>query len=141
VPDGEAQYWSYLALLNVDNSGANDLVRFGQWCQASTGNANGLTTKSTTDLGIGLNGAMATVMASYRLEANSDVTISMTVGSSTFSQTYTGGIARPSSVEVGLRLYPTGGSFNLDSFTVVPEPASLGLIGVSGLALMRRKRA
>jgi MYXO-CTERM domain-containing protein len=39
--------------------------------------------------------------------------------------------------------FDTGNTFHLDNFTVstVPEPVSMGLLGLAGLASLRRRRA
>jgi hypothetical protein len=37
-------------------------------------------------------------------------------------------------------MWPENAGINIDNFQVTPEPASLALIGLGGLVMMRRRR-
>jgi hypothetical protein len=141
----ENLYASGIILLNVNNSGEADLVRVASYVQPSTASAGSLATVATgSDLGIGLNGPMTTVTASYTRINAQNSSLALTIGSTTVTGNFTG-YWTPTNVEVGLRLFPatTGASLQLDNFAVgpIPEPASAAMLGMVGLVIGRRRRA
>lgn len=139
-----SQFASGIVLLNVNNSGTpavNDQIRVASYVQPSSASAGTLTSlTSGTDLGIGLNGSPTTVTATYTRISAQNSSIAMTIGANTYTGNFTGWWS-PTNVEVGLRVFPNGGSYAIDNFTVVPEPAALSLAGAIGLLVLRRNRA
>jgi hypothetical protein len=137
------------ALMNFDNSGTNELARFGTY-QAITGIGTTNGTPSTGN-GITLNDpTFQTVTATYTRTSAQNIELTLNVGgfTSTFTNT---NFASYTNVGIGIRVYPVPGtpanSYLFDNFTVnvVPEPSALtlaavGLIG-SFFGLQRRRNS
>jgi hypothetical protein len=77
--------------------------------------------------------------------ANYSLTLTNSSGSTTLSgvvasgQSAFVGFVSPSGFTSATASY-TGGEYSLDNFSVTPEPASLGLLGISAAALLNRRR-
>lgn len=138
-----------LALFNVNSSGALDNIRFTSatsagWDPASNGNPTetnlSLTAASNADAGVNT-GAFAPISVTYSINASNRIVLSMTAGSRTLVSAPITGTTAFSNVEVGFRLSPGGDAqtVDVDNVSIVPEPAALSLLGLAGLALVRRR--
>ncbi len=144
---------SLLALLNVDASATNERIRFfkdGNWSTSSAGTQVGSNNDSSSSI-VAVGDPFKTLTLTYSVSGTTP-TLTLAVGSFSATSAFSAGdaITNP---EFALRIYDAqtsdGSSItqhtttaNFDNFQVVPEPASLGMLGAGlGLALMRRRRA
>lgn len=140
----ESDFGSGSILLNIDNSAPGlERVRVGSFTQPSTGSIGSTDLLvPQQDIGIGVNGPLTTMTATYTRIDNQKSTLALTIGSTTVSQLFTG-FWTPKNVEIGLRLFPgsTGTSYQLDNFNVVvPEPALAGSMALAATVLGFRRR-
>jgi len=143
-----------LALFNVNASGGNDNIRFtlptatqyvNPASTASTEPTLSLTTNSYADAGITVN-EFKTISASYWLNEEGKIVMSMTAGTRTLESAPITGLDAFSQVEIALRISPAGADadyilFDNIDVSMVPEPTVLGLIGAAGLLMGRRRHA
>ena len=138
----------YLALLNFNQSGTNELIRFSTDASPSTNGAGTLTNGSPAATDIVTGFVPTTATFSYALDASNHPVLSVTVGSFTSSATFPSVASPLTSVELALRDSAQNSGENdfdnvvLPDSTVVPEPTSLAMLGlgVGGLLLRRRGR-
>ena len=145
---------AFMSLFNVDASGGLDNIRFtgatapgyvNPTSSASTETGLSLSAASNADAGVTLN-ELKNISTTYRLNASGQVVMSMTAGTRTLEGAPITTLAGFSEIEVGLRVSPAGGvndyaHFDNVNVSVVPEPASLGLLSLAGLGLFRRRHA
>lgn len=136
----------YLALLNFNQSGTNELIRFSTDAVPNTNGAGTLINGSpaATNIVVGFIPTNATF--SYAIDESNHPVLSVTVGSFTSSATFSGITTPLTSVELAVRNSVQNGGENdfdnvsLPDSTVVPEPTSLALLGLGAGALLRRRR-
>lgn len=147
----EATTTSYLALLNVNNSGTRDLIRFSSNANPTvSSNAGTLNTGTLgADDGVALN-TMSQLTVTYGINASNQGVLTLSAGGYSDSITFAG--TALSTIEIGWRLSAATGSgqFKLNDFQVsqgaaIPEPGATALLaGFVGLGtctgLRRRPR-
>lgn len=138
-----------LALFNLDNTGTNDLFRFFKDGTVTTGSITaGTQSGSSTAASSGLD--VGTVFGNYSVTlsvAGSTPTLSVTVGSQTFSNTFATGDYDWADTTVILRLFDAGSTVStvwVDNFAInaIPEPSTYAIsfgTAALGLALWRRR--
>ena len=140
-PTNEAS--AYLALLNFDQTSSSELVRFASNGNPTTGGAGTLVNGTPAPGDVVASGQFATATFTYAIDAANHPVLSVTVGSVTSSTTFDTITSPLTSVELAVRVstQSTGqnGFDNFSAPTPVPEPTALGVLGLGGL-LMRRRR-
>lgn len=136
-----------LALLNPDNvSGTQEQARFFSGATPSAGGAGTLWDSQTSNPN---NEVTVNTWYHYRLLVSDGTMPTLTMAvfradmTPIFSKAYTYTAGAAPSGELILRLYgASGGVFiDFDNFAfIVPEPASLSLLALGGLTLLRRRR-
>ncbi|HEY9249869.1 MAG TPA: PEP-CTERM sorting domain-containing protein [Rariglobus sp.] len=139
-----------LALFNVDNSGATDLFRFFKDGTVTTASieAGSLAGSNTASTGVDVGSAFGSYSATLSV-AGTTPTLALTVGSQTFSRTFSAGDFNWAKTTVILRLFDAGNTSStpsiwVDNFAIVaiPEPSTYAAVSgaaVLGLALWRRR--
>ncbi len=141
--DNETQ--AYLALFNVNISGANDQFRFSSnvdpTVTGGTGLGNG-SFPSNADVGV-TTGVFSTISLQYTVNALNEPVFALTAGSMTSTRTFTG-VTAFSNFEIGFRSFANSGTNQIDNITfnliTIPEPASLTLLGLAGVAMLGRRQ-
>lgn len=136
-----------LALVNLDNSGTNDLFRFyrnGNLGTTGVGTQVGSNVSASSGIDIG------SPFSAFSLTLTNGDTVpelSLTLGSQTISRTLSGlGFDFPNGVVVALRLFDnsttSGNGVLLDNFEVqaVPEPSAAFLFLLGGVCLYGLRR-
>lgn len=144
IVDAGNESKGYLALFNVDSSGTNDLIRFTSGASPNTGGAAGLNSgKSVAAVALD---TVGNVSVTYGIDADNHPVLSLTVGGTSDSITFTGITSPLTDVEVAVRMSPqvVGTTSSFDNFATtavaVPEPATMALLGLIGLPLLGRRR-
>lgn len=137
---GDDRTQGYVAYLNVDSSGT-DNIRFSSSANPSTAGVAGLSANYHGDFANAASFVPVTV--TYSVNASNQGIMSLAFGNGSLSSAVI-----PSAytqVEVGLRFgaQQANGEVRVDNFEViapVPEPGTLALAGMSGAALLPRRR-
>jgi hypothetical protein len=142
---------NFLALMNINNSGANEQFRFANNATLSNSSPNGSAfsagSPSLADTGVTLSDPIfRTVTATYLLNSATSVTMTLASGAITSSVTFNS-VTAFSDVAVAFRMSPVAGTprrtMEIDNFdvTVIPEPSTYALLaGAAGLGLALRRR-
>lgn len=135
----------YLALFNADASGSNDNFRFANGAAPNTAGAGALSANNYQATSVAVLGAadystFSNVTATYSVLTSNSYRMTLRAGSTLVSSaTYTG--TPLTNVGVGLRVYSEQAYLAVDNFSAaVPEPAAVSVLGIAGLAALRRKR-
>ncbi|CAM3030970.1 PEP-CTERM sorting domain-containing protein [Rariglobus hedericola] len=140
-----------LALFNIDNTGTTDLVRFfkdGTVTSASVTAGLQSGSNQTASTGVDIGSAFGHYSVTLSVTGTSP-SLTLTVGSQTFSNVPVSGDFDWANTTVILRIFDTGGSaanttVDVDNFTInsIPEPSTYAAFfgtSVLGLALLRRR--
>jgi hypothetical protein len=141
VVDANNEGAGYLALLNIDQTGTDELIRFSSNAVPNTGGAGTLVTGATGD-GTAL-GQFSNVVFTYGIDANNHPVLSITAGSLGATHTFDTITTPLTNVQLGVRSSSqTVGQNDFDNVgIVVPEPLTGGLLACGGLVLLRRRRS
>lgn len=145
----EAQ--GYLAIFNVNASGANDQIRFASNAAPSTSGAGTLGAGSfanNADVGIAANSLFSNISLTYGINESNNPVLTLTAGSQTSSISLTSITSPFTNVEIGFRFGSSAGTVAMDNLVIstasaVPEPSSFAaLAGIAALGVcFTRRRA
>jgi hypothetical protein len=134
----------YLALLNFNQTGSNELIRFASNGVPNTGGAGTLITPAGSSADVINTNEFSNILFSYSIDENNHPVLSVTAGSLSSSHTFDAITTPLTNVQVAIRSSPqTVGQNDFDNVIVdaVPEPASLALLACGALAARRRRGA
>lgn len=143
IVDATNEAAGYLALLNFNQTVDNELIRFASNAVPNTGGAGTLVAGDSGNV-IAPN-EFANVTFTYSIDVNNHPVLSVTAGSLSDSITFETIDAPLTNVELAVRVSSQGAGINdFDNVNIqgvlIPEPASLGLLGWAALLLTRRRR-
>ena len=154
-PTAESSAVNFMALININSGGPNELFRFASGSGLTSTLANGsLSNGSPNSVESGLtvsDTTFRTITATYTYNSASSISMSLVAGSVTSTRTYTS-VTALSNVAIAFRVAPITGiparTVQIDNFTIVapsaiPEPstyAALAGLAMLGFAASRRSR-
>ncbi|HVJ45393.1 MAG TPA: PEP-CTERM sorting domain-containing protein [Luteolibacter sp.] len=132
-----------LALFNL-TSGATDRIRFFSTSSITNANVGTMVHDSTATLSVTEPGAgFVNASLVYSQGANSSAIFNYTINGVSTGDINLGNNTYIPNFEIGIRLYDAsvgGGTSDIDNFQVIPEPASLALIGLASAGFFVRRR-
>jgi hypothetical protein len=141
---------SYLGLINIDSSSTNDQIRLFDSTPANSMTVSSTLHNSTTSSSVLSLNTWYTLSLTAANNATSGVDLTLQVfAQGTDTNPLLSAVVTDTSSpllsagQIGVRMYSTAGSGRstaTDNFTVVPEPASLGLLAILPPVLLPRRR-
>ena len=142
IVDATNEAAGYLALLNFNQSGSNELIRFSGNAVPNTGGAGTLVTPAGGSADVINANEFSNILFGYSIDANNHPVLSVTAGSLSSSHTFDTITSPLTNVQVAIRSSPqTVGQNDFDNVTItgVPEAASLWVLAGGALAVRRRR--